>query len=31
MAAVVALIFMAAKESGSADLDGAHDSQGIAG
>jgi len=31
MAAVVALIFMAAKDRGSADLDGAHDSQLIAG
>jgi len=31
MAAVVALIFMAAQDRGSADLDGAHDSQGIAG
>ena len=31
MAAVVALIFMAAQGSGSAYLDGAHDSQRIAG
>jgi hypothetical protein len=31
MAAVVILIFMAAKDRGSADLDGAHDSQSIAG
>ena len=31
MATVVALIFMAAKDRGSADLDGAHDSQRIAG
>jgi hypothetical protein len=31
MAAVVALIFMAAQDPGSADLDGAHDSQRIAG
>ena len=31
MAAVVALIFMASQDRGSADLDGAHDSQGIAG
>ena len=31
MAAVVALIFMAAKDRGSAYLDGAHDSQIIAG
>jgi hypothetical protein len=31
MAAVIALIFMAAQESGSADLDGTHDSQRIAG
>jgi len=31
MAAVVALIFMAAQDRGSADLDGAHDSQRIAG
>ena len=31
MAAVVALIFMAAQDRGSADLDGAHDSQLIAG
>jgi hypothetical protein len=31
MAAVVALIFMAAQDGGSAELDGAHDSQRIAG
>jgi hypothetical protein len=31
MAAVVALIFMASKNRGSADFDGTHDSQGIAG
>ena len=31
MATVVALIFMAAKDRGSADLDSAHDSQRIAG
>ena len=31
MTAVVALIFMAAKHRGSADLDGAHDPQRIAG
>jgi hypothetical protein len=31
MAAVVALIFMAAQDGGSADLDSAHDSQRIAG
>ena len=31
MAAVVALILMAAQDSGSADLDGAHDPQRIAG
>jgi hypothetical protein len=31
MAALVALIFMASQESGSADLDGAHDPQLIAG
>ncbi len=31
MAAVVALIFMAAQDRGSADLDGAHDSQRIMG
>jgi hypothetical protein len=28
---VVALIFMASQDRGSADLDGMHDSQGIAG
>jgi hypothetical protein len=31
MAAVLALIFMAAQGRGSAELDGAHDSQRIAG
>ncbi len=31
MAAVVTLIFMAAQDRGSAELDGAHDSQRIAG
>jgi hypothetical protein len=31
MAAVIALIFMAAQDRGSADLDGAHNSQRIAG
>jgi len=31
MAAVVALVLMAAKDSGSADLDGAHDTQMVAG
>jgi len=31
MATVVALIFMASQDCGSADLDGPHDSQGIAG
>jgi hypothetical protein len=31
MTAVVALIFMTAQDSGSTDLDGAHDSQRIAG
>ena len=31
MTAVVALIFMAAQGGGSADLNGVHDSQGIAG
>ena len=31
MAAVIALIFMASKNRGSTDLDGAHDSQRIAG
>jgi len=31
MAAVVALIFMAAQDGGSADFDGTHDSQRIAG
>jgi hypothetical protein len=31
MAAVIALIFMAAQDRGSADLDGTHDSQRIAG
>jgi hypothetical protein len=31
MAAVIALIFMAAKDRSSAYLDGAHDSQRIAG
>jgi hypothetical protein len=30
MATVVALIFMASQDRGSADLDGTHDSQGIA-
>ena len=31
MAAVVALIFMTSQDGGSTDLDGAHDSQRIAG
>jgi hypothetical protein len=31
MAAVIALIFMASQDCGSADLDGMHDSQHIAG
>jgi hypothetical protein len=31
MAAVVALIFVASQGGGSADLNGMHDSQGIAG
>jgi hypothetical protein len=31
MAAVVTLVFMAAKDGSSADLDGTHDSQRIAG
>jgi len=31
MTAVVALIFMAAQDRGSTNLDGAHDSQRIAG
>jgi hypothetical protein len=31
MAAVVALIFMASQDGGSADLDGTHDSQRITG
>jgi len=31
MAAVIAPIFMAAQDGGSADLDGAHDSQRMAG